>query len=183
MNNKRIGYVSALIFGVIFVLGTITYIGRGNQLQVVQDQASKFQTEVDNLKRQLEEKERQLEEAKEAIASLEAKNDSLKKSLADKGPCLKIEGIRAVIDPGTMIWHDLYFENASDSDLSEVRATVTIVGERGKQESKTIYWATFPRGQKMRVEFPVNDATRGPQKFSLVALCNEGCINAYWTVN
>jgi hypothetical protein len=165
--------LATLLVGTVFVTGAVKYMNRGDELEGSQNLVKQTQLEVIELKQKVTDKEKAIEDFRNKISALQKVADS-------KSPCARIDGITAILDEGEFIWHDFYFYNRSDKDLHEVKITVSVTGETGRQQSKSVYFAVWPSGQRQLVQFPVNDATRNVQKYSLTGSCNEGNVDSYW---
>lgn len=82
------------------------------------------------------------------------------------------------LDAGWLVSHDLYLDNLSGYDLSEVKLTITFFGEDASPAVQR-YWVKWPLGEKQKISIPVTEV-KNIQRVLVEGTAEQGEIHLKW---
>lgn len=92
----------------------------------------------------------------------------------------RVTGLQCSLDEEWLISDGVCFTNSSGRDLTEVRVTMTLTGEKGAKTSIKSYWPTWPLGEMQQISIPVDNRLPKIERVDLSGRCNQGSIEQYW---
>lgn len=109
-----------------------------------------------------------------ALSSLAVGCEVAQRTLAHPLPAKSITLVRSI----GIFSDDYMLTNASGKLLTEVRLTMTRLGEGGEKAESTIYWTKWPAGEERAAPLGQNSG-RLPnmQRITLVGMTDQGSVN------